>query len=58
MHVLEHNPLAFLVSHIEELVGNNILTLSKGDLGKLLGGVESVVDSKSLHVLNRVGSGR
>jgi hypothetical protein len=28
MHVLEHNPLAFFVSHIKELVCNNILTLS------------------------------
>jgi len=58
MHVLEHNPLSFFVSHIEELVGNNILTLSKGDLGKLFGGVESVVDSKSLNILNGVGSRR
>jgi len=58
MHVLKHNPLSFLVSHIEELVGNNILTLSKGDLGKLLGGVESVLKCKSLHVFNRVSSRR
>jgi len=56
VHVLEHNPLAFLVAHIEELVGNNILTLSKGDLSELLSGVESMLDSKSLHVLNGVGS--
>lgn len=58
MHVLEHNPLAFFVSHIEELVSNNILTLSKGNLSELLSGVESMLDSQSLHILNRVGSRR
>jgi len=45
MHVLEHNPLTFFVSHIEELVGNNILTLSEGDLSELPSGVKSMLDS-------------
>lgn len=50
--------MSFFVSHIEELVGNNVLTLSKGDLSKLLSGIKSVFDGKSLHVLDRVGSRR
>jgi len=56
MHVLEHNPVAFLVADVELLVGNDVLTLTKGDLVKHLLGVEAQLLSKTFYISNGVGT--
>jgi len=56
MHVLQHNPLSFFMSHVKECVGDNVLTLSQSDLVKLLGGVHSVLSGKVFDILDGVGT--
>jgi len=45
MDVLEHNPVTLLVTNFKLVQGNNILTLTQGDLMKLLVGVNTILSS-------------
>ena len=56
MDVLEHNPVAFLVTNFELVEGNNILTLTQGDLMKVLVGVNTILSGEAFDILNGVGS--
>jgi hypothetical protein len=56
MDVLEHNPVAFLVTYFELVEGDNILTLTQGDLMKILVGVNTILSGKTFDILNGVGS--
>jgi hypothetical protein len=57
MDVLEHNPVTFLMSKIELLRSNNILSLTKGNLMKLFDWINATRASKSFNILDWVGSG-
>lgn len=56
MDILKHDPLALLMSHVEQLVGHDVLTLSQRHLMQVLGGVEAQRTREVLHVLDRVGT--
>lgn len=58
MDVLKHNPLAFFVSHFEEVHGDDVLTLTEGNLVELLSGIKTEALGQTLYVLNRIGSRR
>jgi len=45
MDVLEHNPVTLLVTNFKLVQGNNILTLTQGDLMKLLVGINTILSS-------------
>lgn len=36
MHILQHDPMAFLVTSLKFLIGNNVLTLTKSDSVEVL----------------------
>ena len=57
MDVLEHNPVTFLMSKIELLRSNNILSLTKGNLMKLFDWINATRASKSFNIFDWVGSG-
>lgn len=56
MDVLEHDPLTIFVSHIEEIVSNNILSLSQRNLVKTFCGVFAEGYEKILYVSNGVST--
>lgn len=56
MHVLEHDPVAFLVSDGEFLHGNDVLTLSQSDGVESLVGVHALLSGQCFDILDGVGS--
>jgi hypothetical protein len=58
MDVLEHDPVALLVSDLKLVEGDHILTLTQGDLMQVLVGVDTVLPREALDVLDGVGSWR
>jgi uncharacterized membrane protein YuzA (DUF378 family) len=57
MHILEHDPVTFLMADVELLVGNNVLTLTKCDLVKHLLGVKAQLLSQRFYISDGVGAG-
>ena len=57
MDVLEHDPVALLVADFKFVQGNDVLTLTQGNLMKVLVGVNSIPSCEYLNILDGVGSG-
>ena len=58
MDVLEHNPVSLLVSKVKFSVGDDILSLTKSDLMKVLDWIHLLLDTESLHIQNWISSWR
>jgi len=58
VHVLQHDPQAVLVAHVQQIVCHNILALSEGNLVQLLGRVKAKALGKQLHRFDWVSSWR